>query len=107
MRVEDDGRYVICSKTGTDDIRVWTPKGYSARTLVHEYGGGAIHAAGGILYFSNFEDQRLYRQTRPDEKPEAITPEGKGWRYADMHTNPQVSGYTCSMYMYYVYCHVG
>lgn len=45
------------------------PAGFSARTRVHEYGGGAwwVHPAGAgsgtgdIVYFANWEDQRLYR----------------------------------------------
>jgi dipeptidyl aminopeptidase/acylaminoacyl peptidase len=58
-----------------------TPAPYNARTRVHEYGGGAITMHGHTLYFANFDDQRLYRQT-PDGAPEAVTPAGE-WRYAD------------------------
>ena len=51
--------------------RVWqaertptsTPLPYNVRTRVHEYGGGAWTVAEGTLYFSNFADGRLYRQT--------------------------------------------
>lgn len=36
------------------------------------------------MYFSNFQDQRIYRQTsKACAKPEPITPDGKKWRYAD------------------------
>jgi dipeptidyl aminopeptidase/acylaminoacyl peptidase len=58
-----------------------TPAGFNARTRVHEYGGGAVTIAGGIVCFSNFKDQRLYRQV-PGAAPEAITPEAP-LRYAD------------------------
>ena len=47
---------------------------FSARTLVHEYGGLCYTASGELAYFSNFADQRLYRVTRKSE-PEPITPE--------------------------------
>jgi dipeptidyl aminopeptidase/acylaminoacyl peptidase len=61
-----------------------TPEGFSVRTAAHEYGGGAFCIHAGVAYFSNFEDQRLYRQD-PDGMPVAITPEieGKRHRYAD------------------------
>ena len=38
-----------------------TPPPFSARTRVHEYGGGAVTVAGGVSCFSNFADQRLHR----------------------------------------------
>ena len=45
------------------------------RTRVHEYGGGAwTLAAPDLVVFSNFADQRLYRQ-RLGGEPVAITPE--------------------------------
>jgi dipeptidyl aminopeptidase/acylaminoacyl peptidase len=51
-----------------------TPDGFSVRTLVHEYGGGAYCVHEGTVFFSNFEDQRLYRQEAGGE-PLAITRE--------------------------------
>src|SRR3954453_721198 len=35
--------------------------GYSARTRVHEYGGGAFGLVGGDVVFSNDSDGRVYR----------------------------------------------
>ena len=61
-------------------VRELTPPGFDARTRIHEYGGTPYVMSGGTVYFSNFPDQRLYRQ-RPGEKPVALTPEG--YRYAD------------------------
>ena len=58
-----------------------TPEPYSARTRVHEYGGGAFLVSEGTVFFSNFADQRLYRQERGAE-PVPITPEAP-LRYAD------------------------
>jgi dipeptidyl aminopeptidase/acylaminoacyl peptidase len=71
MRPQERGRYVIVSE-GRD----LTPAPYSARTRVHEYGGGAWTVAKGAIYFSNDSDGRLYRNDAP------ITPEGP-YRYAD------------------------
>lgn len=42
--------------------RVLTPAGYSVRSRVHEYGGGAICLADGDLVFVNESDQQLYWQ---------------------------------------------
>ena len=39
-----------------------TPQPFNVRTRVHEYGGGAFAVSDGVVYFSNFADQRLYRQ---------------------------------------------
>ena len=36
----------------------------------------------GVIFFSNFADQRLYRQA-PGGAPEPVTPGNAGWRYAD------------------------
>lgn len=44
-------------------------------------GGGAYFVAEGIVYFSNFADQRIYRQ-KVGEQPQPLTPEGD-YRYAD------------------------
>ena len=59
-----------------------TPQGFNVRTRVHEYGGGAWTVADGMIYFSNFADNRLYRMDRYGHQPLPITPEGP-WRYAD------------------------
>ena len=58
-----------------------TPPPFNARTRVHEYGGAAFVVSDGTVYFSNFEDQQLYRQT-PGSEPQSITPEAN-LRYAD------------------------
>ena len=40
-----------------------TPAGFNVRTVVHEYGGGAFKVQGDTLVFSNYADQRLYKQS--------------------------------------------
>ena len=51
---------VRCGADGTTvDV---TPPPYSARTRVHEYGGAAFLVDAGVVYFTNFADQRMYRQ---------------------------------------------
>src|SRR6185295_6932987 len=55
----------------TTDIN---PAEFNARTRVHEYGGGDYLAHAGVVYFSNFSDQQLYRQTG-NSTPEKLTQE--------------------------------
>src|ERR1051325_7314647 len=62
MRPAEKGRTVLVrwSRDGkTADV---TPLGFNVRTRVHEYGGGDYVADGGVVYFSNVQDQRVYRQ---------------------------------------------
>ena len=74
---------MICSKNEDDAYMSRTPNGFNARTTVHEYGGGAAFMHNDVVYFSNFEDQRLYRQNSATDAPEALTPADCGWRYSD------------------------
>ena len=85
MRADEGGRYVVCSSKSdkSSGVTVWTPKEFNARTRVHEYGGGSVFVHDGTVYFSNFSDQRLYKQVSPSDTPVAITPNDQGWRYAD------------------------
>ena len=61
-RPSEGGRSVIVRRTPDGAIADMTPAGFNARTTVHEYGGGAYFVDAGPVYFSNFADQRLYRQ---------------------------------------------
>jgi dipeptidyl aminopeptidase/acylaminoacyl peptidase len=80
-RPTEGGRIVVVRRSPDGQTAEVNPPPFNARTRVHEYGGGAFAVADGVLYFSNFADQRLYR-VRPGEEPEAITPEG-AYRFAD------------------------
>lgn len=80
-RPEEEGRYVIVKRTADGKIVDVLPKPFSARTTVHEYGGGAIAVHDGVIYFANYADQRLWR-IAPSQDPQPITPEGK-LRFAD------------------------
>jgi dipeptidyl aminopeptidase/acylaminoacyl peptidase len=80
-RPVEGGRSVIVRwspQEGTVDV---TPSAFNVRTRVHEYGGGAFTVESGTVYFSNFVDQRLYRQD-PGAEPDAMTPPN-ALRYAD------------------------
>lgn len=85
MRPADNARNVIVRRAPNGTIADITPPGCNVRTRVHEYGGGAFTASNAAIYFSNYDDQRLYRQDlRPgsDPTPQPITPP-VDMRYAD------------------------
>jgi dipeptidyl aminopeptidase/acylaminoacyl peptidase len=81
VRPSEGGRSVIVQRTPEGHIEDLTPSPFIARTRVHEYGGGDYTVSQGTIYFSNFADQRIYRQF-PGSEPQPITPTGS-FRYAD------------------------
>jgi hypothetical protein len=85
-RPAEGGRTVIVRRGNDGATQDVTPAGYNAGTRVHEYGGGAFLVHGGVAYFSNFADQRLYRM-HPGEEPEAIS-RTENMRYADGIADP-------------------
>lgn len=93
MRPSEGGRYAIVKHTSDGDRRDVTPEGFNVRTRVHEYGGGAFAVSEGTVYFSNFTDQRIYRQP-PGGEPQPLTPEGK-MRYADYAIDAQRNRLIC------------
>ena len=91
MRPADNARNVIVRRAPDGATRDMTPPEYNVRTRVHEYGGGAFCVAGSdvessVIYFSNFTDQRIYRQVVSASgevgAPRPLTPE-IDMRYAD------------------------
>ena len=81
-RPDEDGRQVIVRRSADGAIADVTDPGFNARTRVHEYGGGDYAVSGGTVWFTNFDDQRVYRQD-PGEAPRPISPEGDV-RHADL-----------------------
>ncbi len=88
-RPKEGGRNALVRRTPDGNIQDVVPQSFNVRTRVHEYGGGDFTVSRGVIYFSNFVDQRLYRM-RPGETPEPITPEG-AFRYADGQVDEQRS----------------
>src|SRR6476620_5459196 len=80
-RPEEQGRYAIVRRTPDGKIDDILPAPFSARTTVNEYGGGALAAASGTVFFTNYSDQRLWR-LKPGQPPQPITAESK-LRFAD------------------------
>jgi dipeptidyl aminopeptidase/acylaminoacyl peptidase len=81
----EGGRYVLVRHTPSEGRRELTPPGFNVRTRAHEYGGAAFAVHDRTVFFSNFADQRLYRQD-DGGAPVAITaepPNAAGERFAD------------------------
>lgn len=91
QRPEEDGRGVVVRADDGNAVDV-TPADVNVRTLVHEYGGGDFAVHDGVVYFADYDDQRVYRQAvGGDDDPEPITPEPeteRGLRYADFAVAP-------------------
>jgi len=81
MRPKEAGRNVIIRRNADGSFTEVNPPPFNARTRVHEYGGGDYVMSEGVAYFSNFDDQRLYRQ-EGNGTPEPLTAPGE-LRYAD------------------------
>ncbi|MSP37621.1 MAG: S9 family peptidase [Deltaproteobacteria bacterium] len=80
-RSQEGGRKVIVRRSADGNITDVTPTGFNARNRVHEYGGADYAISNDAIVFSNFADQRLYRQTLAGE-PQPLTKQGN-YRYAD------------------------
>jgi dipeptidyl aminopeptidase/acylaminoacyl peptidase len=80
-RPTEKGRNVVVQRARDGSTADLNAAPLNARTRVHEYGGRSYVMAEGVLFFSHFADQRLYR-TDPGQAARAITPEG-ALRYAD------------------------
>ena len=84
-RPTDEGRTTLVHDG--EDV---TPPGVNVRTRVHEYGGGAWFLHGDTAFFSDDDDQRIYRLD-PGGDPVPITPEppeASSLRYADGRVSP-------------------
>ena len=84
MRPSERGRQVIVRHSADGTRTDINPPEFNARTRVHEYGGGDYVVHEGTVYFSNFTDQQVYRQTQ-DGTPERLTNQSTDdrVRYAD------------------------
>src|SRR4051812_8096892 len=61
QRPSERGRNVLVRRTPDGQTFDVNPPPYNARTRIHEYGGGAVAVGDGAAWFSNYDDQRLYR----------------------------------------------
>ena len=85
-RPGEGGRNVLVRASdggGFDDV---TPAPFNVRSRVHEYGGGAYAVSGDRIWFSNFEDDRVYMQAGT-AAPAPLTAESPT-RFADLTVDP-------------------
>ncbi len=106
LRPVEAGRSVLVRRAAGAEPVDLLPAPWSARTLVHEYGGGAWWLGASALYFAHWNDQRLYRfdpvagESQPEGgvEPVALTPEPptpRAWRYADGREHPTQAFVVC------------
>ena len=85
-RPKESGRYVIVSKSLNESkARDILPRGYNSRNSVHEYGGASFTVKNDKVFFTNWDDQRIY--CIDDKKIFPITPSPhleKSLRYSDL-----------------------
>ncbi|KAG6784535.1 hypothetical protein POTOM_010232 [Populus tomentosa] len=92
-RPSESGRAVLvreADKPGEEPTDI-TPKEFAVRTTAQEYGGGAFTISGDTVIYSNYKDQRLYKQSikskvhAVDSSPVPLTPDygGPVVSYAD------------------------
>ncbi len=85
-RPEESGRHVVVRRTPDGSVIDINPTPFNARNAVHEYGGASFAVQDGVIYFTNWDDQRIYSVTEGGV-PVAITAEpdiDQGDRYADL-----------------------
>ena len=80
-RPSEGGRHVVVHRAASGVTADVTPAPFNARSRVNEYGGGAMTVGADTVWFSNFADQRVYRQERASA-PTPLTP-AAAMRYAD------------------------
>lgn len=73
--------------------RTLTSGSFQIRTRVHEYGGQCFCCVAGDVYFNNFADGLIYRQSlHDDEMPVPISIEtSSASAYADLHYSSQIN----------------
>jgi len=80
-RPEEGGRQTIFAGRADGSVRELLPPPFSARSRVHEYGGGEFCVVGETVYFSNDSDQQIYA-FEPGEVPRRLT-NAPHMRFAD------------------------
>ena len=82
-RPSEGGRTTLLRQRGAQ-VEELTPAPFTVRTRVHEYGGGAVTVADGVVWFSNFADNLVYviDTNAVDRSPRALSADSNH-RYAD------------------------
>lgn len=97
-RPDEGGRIALVRRTADGTSADVLPSGWSARTRAHEYGGRAWWVDHGTVWFSAWDDQRLWRVGLDDAEPVPVTEEPPlrhGYRYADGVVSPDGEWIVC------------
>ena len=99
-RPTEGGRTQLVRRAAGEEPQDVLPEGWNARTQVHEYGGGAWTVRDGVLWFSAWADQRIYRLDvgAGQAVPQPVTPnpiEPRALRYADADLSPDGAWLVC------------
>jgi dipeptidyl aminopeptidase/acylaminoacyl peptidase len=84
-RPSEGGRAALVRRTERGTIEEVLPDTVNVRTIAHEYGGAAYRVESGVVVYSEFTDQRLYR-VMPDGSARPLTsepPRRQSVRFAD------------------------
>jgi dipeptidyl aminopeptidase/acylaminoacyl peptidase len=77
-----DGRTTLFYRSPDGSVTDLTPAPWSCQSKVQEHGGKCYTVTGGVAFFSNGADQRLYRRD-PDGSTRPLTPELGDVRYTE------------------------
>ncbi len=92
-RPKEGGRFVLVKHVRGGTNHDATPAPFSTRSRVHEYGGGAVLVDRGVVFFTNFVDQKLYRQEQ-NGIPLSIS-QASRCRYADATADEERNRLLC------------
>ena len=81
-RPQEQGRNLLVSYGPKGEVKNFTPAPLSVRSKIHEYGGGAFVVERNAIYFSNYQDGKIYHQVI-GTKPYPLT-EQLDRRYGDL-----------------------
>jgi dipeptidyl aminopeptidase/acylaminoacyl peptidase len=98
VRPAEGGRTALVRRSEDGQLHELLDADENARTAVHEYGGGGWWADNGIVWFANWNDQRLYRRDPRAGRSEPLTPSPgipRGDRYADGALTPDRQSIIC------------
>jgi dipeptidyl aminopeptidase/acylaminoacyl peptidase len=85
-RPGEGGRTVLCRRRPDGTIEEPASAPFDIGSRVHEYGGGAYRAAGGLVVFSERKNNSVWMIQHGSEPRRITTPEG--CRYADFEIDP-------------------
>jgi dipeptidyl aminopeptidase/acylaminoacyl peptidase len=83
----EGGRSAIVRRSPSGEVRTILPPPFSARSRVHEYGGGGYAVSAGTVYFSHGGDGRIYR-LEGETPPRPLTPRSE-IRYGGLVFDPR------------------